>query len=606
MARAARLDARASKPKCADPNHHLEKAGLTAAPAILPAKAEKNRPAASPADLALERAELQPLLFADRPSRLDLAKVEVTWPLRDLVIRVHRNHSFEHSAQASLPWFAWWGKRPIFSYSGYDDSLAFALQEGERADAELVWIDASAYLKRMQADDLISWLSNRLQALRQMTDAPILVALISEEAGLDLRLRDACGAIPGLRVADSSEVSQPLGAKYLDLRAEKFSGTKLSDSASILFAREIACRWLPPLLQPRIKAIAVDLDHTLYQGVLGEDGIDVKLTPGHRQLQQTLVSLRESGLLLALISRNEAEDVRRLFKQRQDFPLRWEHFSSHKASWESKTAAIREAAGDFRVGLDAVLFVDDNPGELAAVASAVPQIHTLHACEDALLTDRCIRCFPGVWSWGKSSDDTIRARDVESIARREELQSQFSDPAEYLRSLRIVLRVEVTPRPRLQRLAELSQKTNQFNLNLARLTESQIAAMLDSDRHHVAAVSLEDRLSDSGMIALLAAERNGGDLVVDDLAISCRALGRQLETTIVAAAIAAMHRELPVKSVFFRHCTGPRNAPAREWLSGFTGAVLPDRGCQPAPAILDPSLLANCPARIEMPSHDER
>src|SRR5204863_8283441 len=132
----------------------------------------------------------------------------------------------------------------------------------------------------------------------------------------------------GARVADLRPIASKLGARFLDERAAKFSGTRLSDAACVQTARQLACHWAPASLQPRLKAVALDLDHTPYEGVLGEDGLDVRLTPGHQALQRHLAGLRDQGIFLALVSRNEEADVRRLFESRTDFPLRWEHFSA--------------------------------------------------------------------------------------------------------------------------------------------------------------------------------------------------------------------------------------------------------------------------------------
>ncbi len=513
---------------------------------------------AHPAEVALARAEWQPVLFAERPSRFELGKLKPNWPANPLTIRVHRNHSFEHVADAANAWFAWQGLKPEFQYSDYDDSLSFAsVSERDAGSMELISDRFCLhYTAKFAGLELVNWLENRLTALRALSKAPILVGAL----GIDDTLQDQLAAIarelPGTRLADLRSISDKLGPAFLDERAARFSGTRLSDRACVLIAREFACRWSPSLLYPRLKAVVLDLDHTLYDGVLGEDGLHVKLTPAHVDLQNSLVKLRGDGLFLALVSRNEETDVKELFEQRTDFPLRWEHFSARAIGWGNKAEGIRQVATSLRIGLDAVLYVDDNPGELASVVSELPMISTAHAMQDAAGTCRMLEYYPKLWAWERSTTDALRASDLKFQAERDRLAAQATDPLEYLRSLQVRIRIEVTPHAHLARLHELSQKTNQFNLNRMRYSEVALAEALDAQDYRVAVVELADRMSNSGQIALIVAQREKDALVVHEIAVSCRALGRNLENFIIAEAIQAILEELPSSEVRISYRTG--------------------------------------------------
>jgi predicted enzyme involved in methoxymalonyl-ACP biosynthesis len=274
------------------------------------------------AEMALARAQWQPALFADRPRRLELLALRPDWALEPVAVRIHRNHSFEHVASVAGPWFAWWGCRPGFTYSDYDDSFAFGSVAGETAQLEIVWADVARYAGRLEGDALADWICGRLASLRSMSAAPILLVALGTTAELHGELTRRARGIPGTRVADLEPLASSLGDRFTDARAAKFSGTRLSDHACVLVARELACRWVPAMLRPRVKAVAVDLDNTLYSGVLGEDGEQVVLTPAHKALQESLANLRSEGVFLALVSRNEEDDVRKLFALRPDFPLR--------------------------------------------------------------------------------------------------------------------------------------------------------------------------------------------------------------------------------------------------------------------------------------------
>lgn len=528
---------------------------------------------------AMARATWQTTLFSEKPNRLELSKLNASWPLSDIRIRIHRNHSFEHVASATLPWFAWWNQSPKFFYSDYDDSLSFELNSSDHVDVEVLWIDLTRYQDRF-ADDtrLIDWLSNRLCALRAKTNAHLLLLPCGGGSDLLEQIVNLKWPVAGVRVGDLRAIEQTLGSGFIDDRASKFSGTRLSNQACLLTAREFACRWIPALVRIRLKAIVVDLDQTLFNGVLGEDGHDVILSPNHTAFHQELLKFREKGLFLALVSRNRLNDVQQLFKARNDFPLRWEHFSATKVNWDSKSENIRHVAQQLRIGTDAIVFIDDNSGELADVASTSPEVSLIHAGPDPSITRRALDFHPGLWTWGSSLEDNLRIGDMKAESERARLSTVSGGPMDYLRSLEVKLRVNLSPKNHIQRLSELSLKTNQFNLNFARLSEISLSEILMSPGYRVAAISMADRLSDSGTIGLIIGKINSEIVEIEELAISCRALGRRLETLMIVEAIRAISGPTIRPKVRFSYRTGPRNAPALDWLATFTNQVLTSEG----------------------------
>jgi FkbH-like protein len=499
---------------------------------------------------SLRRMGAQETLFAPRPSRLDLLGVALDKPQGPpRRINVWRNHAVETVLTLAQPYLDWGDVALDAWLSGYDDSLSFA--EHGPAELELLWLDSS----RLPADP--AWLQGRVAALRARSRAPILVVATTPV--------DVSGA--DVQAADLAALCRAADVPLLDARLAKVAGSPLSAAAQSLVARELACRWLPALLLPPVKAVAVDLDHTLYAGVLGEDGPDgVRLTPGHVELQQSLKALRERGIFLALVSRNEPADVRALFEARSDFPLRWDDFSVTEVSWGDKAEALQRTARALNIDVSAIAFVDDNPGELAQVASRLPALRCVFAHGDAALTTRVLAHLPALWRWRVSAEDAKRVADQRANAQRAELAE--ADPEAYFKSLGVRLRFSLNDAAQLGRMAEMSGKTNQFNLALARLTEADYAARLADPAGAVVTVELADRFSDSGVIGLLAARvgGEGGEIVVDELLISCRAMGRRLEDSIVIGALQC----LPAAPVRFHVAEGPRNQPARQWLGEAT------------------------------------
>lgn len=537
-------------------------------------------------DRVLALCEAQELLFAPRPARLALTQAELPTdpqaPARR--IRVWRNHAFEPLIELMTPYLRFGRWTADFDIGDYDDSLMFAeLPTLRPPDLHLLWLDNTRLLSKLALADWLDWLSGRVRALRQADAAPILIAtwLAPEQ---EAQARERLLAQPGVQLANLQPLCEQAGVPLLDARNASWAGSPLSRLAQLQAARALACHWLPALLLPPLKAIALDLDHTLYRGVLGEDGVrGVELSDAHRALQQRLLQWRERGIFLALVSRNEAVDVRQLFDERQDFPLRWAHFSATEIGWGDKSEALARIAQQLRIGLDAMVYVDDNAGELAQVASHHPQIRTLWAHADAAQTQAALDLCPALWRWAVSDDDRKRVQDAQAQAERAALQGQGEPDAEYYRSLQVSLELRLDPAADLQRLADLCVKTNQFNLAMRRFNGAELQQHLQAPDSAVVSVRLADRLSDSGTIAVLVAQRNGPALDVLELCISCRALGRRLEDSIVALALQQMPQLADCESVRFRVEHGPRNQPAREWLARWLGQA-PEPGWHAVPA----------------------
>jgi FkbH-like protein len=337
----------------------------------------------------------------------------------------------------------------------------------------------------------------------------------------------------------------------------------------VALARELACRWLPACTLPPRKAIVVDLDETLYRGVLGEDGVSgVELTDAHLALQQYLKDCAARGAFLALVSRNELVDVQELFAQRSDFPLRLTDFTTMSVAWADKGTALKRIASDLRIASDSMVFVDDNPGELAGVAMSTSAL-TVHAKPDAARTLDALRHVAGLFRFKQSAEDGLRSADLTANRERDALLEQAGSAEEYLRSLAVRLSYAVSAADDLARAHELVRKTNQFNLSLLRLSESELSARIGAADAGIVTIRLSDRLSDSGLVGVVSGKVEGADLRVDVIAVSCRALGRRLEDTMLTQALRLLAADRPVARIAFAVEDGPRNQPARGWLESY-------------------------------------
>jgi FkbH-like protein len=529
-------------------------------------------------DELIARVDWQSALFADEPERAALLRLRASWPLTPRRIRFHRNHAAETALTVLRPFLEYAGVQPEILIGDYDDSLTLAAA-GD-ADVEVVWLDYSRFAERSDPAGIAEWLSGRVEALRARTSAPVLVFdWDGPEAGraeFTERLRERLEPVSGVRVADRTELFEALGADYFDTERASVTGTRMSARAAIHTARLLGTRWLPALLQPRLKAVAVDLDNTLYAGVLGEDGpAGLTVTNGHLELQRELLALRDQGVFLALLSRNEPADVRELFELRTDFVIGWDDFSAHGVSWEPKSRGLEGIARALRVDPGAMLFVDDNLGELLETVRRFPGLQCLHAHADADCTAAGLRHFPGVRGFARTTEDALRIADLRANEERQDLAAAADDLGAYHERLGVVLTIGHDASENVPRVAELSTKTNQFNLTLRRYSETAVREFVSADRTQVSTARLADRLTDSGIIALAVCERRGSRLVVLELCISCRALGRRLEDLMVAQMLVSGPRFAGVEEVVFPLRDAPRNAPARTWLAEFADQEIP-------------------------------
>ena len=530
-----------------------------------------------PADVtsqgSFERCAWAECLFAPHPTRRALLALKPAWACREVTVRAHRNHSFEHVISAAGAWAAYGGLQMRWLEAPYDDALSMQ-GLGEQPDLEVIWYDIEA-VQATLGDEVTGWLLSRAQALRILSNAPILMVVIGLEEATEQSLRKLISAVPGVRLAPTSQVLAGM-ANPFDERLRRLSGSRLSETANLLLAKDLACRWLPAMLGPRLKAVIVDLDQTLYEGVLGEDGNHVRLSEGHMALQSALKSLMASGVFLGMVSKNTREDVEVLFAARTDFPLRLSDFSAIEIGWGSKSDAIKRACLQLRIDPSATVFIDDNPGELLEVAAHLPQVGLIHAAPDAEKTRRNLESFPGLWTWGVSQADMIRVADLNAETQRKNLGMQVADKMAYLRELAPKLEIWIRPVALRERLHELSNKTNQFNLNLSRFDEVAVHEYLQHPEKFAVAVGLSDRLTDSGIVGAMFGSIKDNEIIVEEWVISCRALGRELEGLMAASALRALAPEAKVAT--FRYKSGPRNSPGLDWLAKVSGDTLEHEG----------------------------
>jgi len=518
----------------------------------------------------IDKLDWQATLFAPELNRLAVMRLSAP-PLEGPVLRVLRNQAFETLVPVLAPLFGFAGFGMSVELGEYDDSLNLP---DEPYAAALVWLDFARY-ERLTDDELAEWMVGRLDALRAHAGGPLVVANSPDPGARAERLNAALDAwasrAPAGAILRLDEIARPLGSRaFVAADRAAVTGTRYADPLCLEAARTLTFGVLAQAYAAPIKALAVDLDNTLYAGVLGEDGPDgVRLTEGHANLQREIERLASEGVLVTILSRNEPADVRQLFASRDDFPLRPERVASWQVSWGEKSDGVLAAAKQFNIAPDAFLLIDDNVGELVQVSSRHPGLRLLHASDDALATARALIRYPGLAAGGRAFAG--RAADLAANAERAALAEQAVDEDAYLAALKAELTFALDPAEDRARLTELSRKTNQFNMALRRFDEVEVDRYLAAPDRCVVHVKLADRLADSGSVGALFGRLEDGRLVVDELCISCRALGRKLEDAMVTEAVRGAMRQVGASGAAFEYGLGPRNQPALEWLAAFVG-----------------------------------
>ncbi|WOG26340.1 HAD-IIIC family phosphatase [Endozoicomonas sp. 8E] len=486
-------------------------------------------------------------------------------------IRVHRNQNFESIASLLTIFGNFSGYEYILSIGSYDDSLSYQDIKKVDVDLELIWIDYDRYL--LTDSELTDFIAERITYLRNLSMAPILI-IDSPDAvrvNFNISLKRAVKEIVGVYFFSLFEVARSIDECFFDNQRSDTFGTRISSVVIPRLAADLGLIYLPAIFRPRIKAIAIDLDNTIYAGVLGEDSIEgVSLSDGHKLLQEVLVNLGAQGILLAITSKNVEEDVYRLFNQRFDFPLRRKHLSGIRANWNRKDVNINSLANEFNISPNDFLLLDDNMAEIVAVATTYPSIDFLHCGDDPALTANQLRRYPGLLALSLTATDQKRSNDI--IARQKRLVNKAGvSMNDYLSKMQTAIGLNIGAQEEFSRLCEVPHKTNQFNLALRRLKQVDVQRYLDLPDHQVVSFSLKDRLSNSGNVGAVYGRIYSEVLEVEELCISCRALGRGIEDFLITQALAAIidNSDDTINTLRFSYRIGPRNQPALTWLKKY-------------------------------------
>jgi len=435
-----------------------------------------------------------------------------------------------------------------------------------KPDAVLFALDYRALPLKLSLGDAeaasasIQGILGYLQALRQgiksnsgalcifQTFAPPAEPLFgSLDCGLSGTMRSMLGEINRELVAyvlgsgdvllDVAGLAETVGlANWHDPQLWNLAKFSFSDEFIPLYADHVA-RTVAAIRGKSRKALILDLDNTVWGGVIGDDGLDgIKVAQGdargeaHLAVQRLALDLRQRGIVLAVSSKNTDEVAREPFEKHPEMLLKLEHIAVFQANWNDKATNIQAIAEELSLGLDAMVFLDDNPVERGLVRKLLPQVAVPELPEEPAYYARTLAAGGYFEAVSFASEDLRRAGFYQDNARRASLQKQVGGVDAYLASLDMTITFQPFDATGRARIVQLINKSNQFNLTTRRYTDPEVTEAENDQAVFTLQVRLADVFGDNGMISVVIC-RSGeiGVWEIDTWLMSCRVLGRKVE-----------------------------------------------------------------------------
>ena len=376
----------------------------------------------------------------------------------------------------------------------------------------------------------------------------------------------------GVPVLEIAEIARNMGReKFYSKRMWYLGSIPFSMSGEKAIAEEISKAW-NALKGNRKKCLVLDLDNTLWGGVIGEDGLQgielstTKEGSRFRDFQKRIKDLKDQGVLLAIVSKNNEEDAMEAIREHPDMVLREDDFVIIKANWEPKPVNIQNIAKELNIGLDSLVFIDDNPIERESVKSALPEVNVPDFPKDtSTLESFAIEISKRYFPVLKLTDEDLNKTNQYKVEqKRNEIKQKSISIEEYLESLEMKKTFSQIDESDVTRAAQLTQKTNQFNLTTRRYTESDIWNMLKSENHQVWIGELEDKFGSYGKVILAIVKLEENTAIIDTFLMSCRVMGRNIEKDFLSE----IEKEMTLKGktqIIAEYIPTPKNSVVKDF-----------------------------------------
>ena len=395
---------------------------------------------------------------------------------------------------------------------------------------------------------------------------PLFAAL----SDFNAKLRALAERMPSIHVFDTAKVFHYIGEAHArDLRGHHAFDMPFSTD----FLSALSFEWLAyvrAVMGLSRKAVVLDLDNTLWGGVVGEDGpLGVKLGPeypgvAYQNFQRTLLSLWERGIILAINSKNNEADVHEVFKKNPHMILKEEHFAAVRANWDDKSTNILSIAQELNIGLDSMVFIDDSPLERERMRLEVPHVLTPEWSFEPEQYTKELLSLNVFHQMSLTQEDKKKGLMYAQETKRKEVQASAKNIDDYIKKLQIKIQVKEGNHTDIARVAQLTQKTNQYNLTTKRYSEADIHTKIKKGAL-VATGEVSDIFGAYGVVIMAICDIKKNEATLDTFLMSCRVMGRGVEGAFFEHLVEELHRQ-NIKTLHATFISTSKNKPALSFL----------------------------------------
>ena len=395
-------------------------------------------------------------------------------------------------------------------------------------------------------------------------------SFLYQQRKLNYLLMQGCQEIKNVYLIDLDALQAQMGReRFFDFRLYYMAKMPIS-----MYALPQAAKSVVDMIQAIRgvvkKCVVLDLDNTLWGGVIGDDGLSGiqigELGTGHAfsDFQQWLKQLKNRGILLAVCSKNNEDTAKEPFEKHPEMVLRLDDFSMFVANWQDKAGNIRRIQQTLNIGMDSMVFLDDNPFERNLVRGLIPEITVPELPEDPALYVSYLRELDLFETASYSVEDASRTDQYRLQAERTVFEASFQSYEEYLAGLDMRAKAAPFDAFHYPRIAQLTQRSNQFNLRTVRYTEQEIEALAQDDDHVGLYFTLKDRFGDYGLISVVILDKEPEDvLFISQWLMSCRVLKRGMEEFILDK-IMHLAADRGIRKVVGEYLPTPKNAMVKD------------------------------------------
>ena len=420
--------------------------------------------------------------------------------------------------------------------------------------------------KRTQALFVPTWAISPFHQTQGLLDLSSTSGIARALMQINMRLLETLDGLPTVHPLWTDKWIQLAGPTAFNQRLWYLGKIRFSNEVFKAAARDLKAA-LRGINGQAKKVVILDLDDTLWGGIVGEVGWQGISLGGHDaagealvDFQRDLKALSSLGILLAIVSKNEKSIAIEAIAKHPEMVLKMDDFAGWRINWQDKAANIVDLMTELNLGLDSAVFIDDSPVERARVREALPQLFVPEWPADKRLYPEALLsldCFdrPSVT---EEDRQRVRMSAVERV--RKESKRQVSDLEEWLATLKTTVKVEELNQGNLSRAAQLLNKTNQMNLATRRMSEADFYAWARAEGRRVWTFRVSDKFGDSGLTGILSLELAGSRGRIIDFVLSCRVIGRKIEEAMLSVAIECA-RSAGVREVYANYCQTPKNKP---------------------------------------------